>query len=234
MRSGSFPGIDPEKGAAMQRDPEKNEVKLLQEFLSPGSGRTLEIGCGNGRLTVDLARFATHLVAVDPDEDQVASARRRVGRSAAFAVASGEWLPLHADSLDTVVFTLSLHHQEPHAALMEACRALKRAGRVVVLEPVADSPVSRLFAVLEDESEKYEAVENAIAESGLEVVRRGSVSTRWVFANKAEVVSYLFGYFDLPPDSEKQRIMLQLLGDRQDLTPLPIEDITRFWLLRSG
>ena len=216
----------------MQRDPEKEEIKLIRGCLSPGAGQTLEIGCGNGRLTADLSRYADNLVAVDSYMEDLVSARRRIGTSVKFVAALGEWLPFPANSYDTVIFTLSLHHQKPHKALKEASRVLKDDGQILVLEPVADSPVSKLFAILEDESEKYALAEIAIDSSGLKVIGTGSVRTRWVFEDAAELVSHLFDYFGLEPDIETESIMMQLLGDLQGMEPLPIADVTRFWLLR--
>jgi ubiquinone/menaquinone biosynthesis C-methylase UbiE len=217
----------------VQRDPEKEEARLIQRCLSPVAGNVLEIGCGDGRLTADLGRVADNLLAADPFVEELRSARRRVEIPAAFIATSGESLPLAANSFDTVAFTLSLHHQESRKALAEACRVLKGGGRILILEPVADSLVSRLFAVLDDESEKYALAERAIENSGLKVLRSGAVAIRWVFEDFAEMVRHLFDYFGLEPEREKENVMAQLLGDRRKLSPLPVEDVTRFWLLRQ-
>ena len=54
-----------------------------------------------------------------------------------------------------------------------------------------------------------------------------------MFEDFTEMVWYMFDYFGLKPDREKEKIMAQLLGDRQCLKPLPVEDITRFWVLKK-
>jgi SAM-dependent methyltransferase len=218
----------------VQRDPEKEEPGLIRSCLSPAAGRVLEVGCGDGRLTIAIAQVAYKLVAVDPCVEELRAARRRVEIPVKFAAASGESLPLAAKSIDTVVFTLSLHHQAPEKALGEACRVLKKGGQILILEPVADSLVSRLFAVLDDESGKYDVVERAIQNSGLALVRSGSVGIRWVFEDFAEMVAYLFDYFGLEADVGKVNIMARLLGDGRKSAPLPVQDVTRFWLLRTG
>ena len=216
----------------VQRDPEKEEARLIRGCLASVAGDTLEIGCGDGRLTDDLARVADYLVAADPSMEELHSARRRVESSAVFVAASGESLPLAANSFDTVAFTLSLHHQKPQKALSEASRVLKKNGQILVLEPVADSLVSRLFAVLDDESAKYELAEKAIEDSGLKVVRSGAVSIRWIFEDFTEMVRYLFDYFGMEPEKKKENTMAQLLGQCWKLSPLPVEDVTRVWFLR--
>jgi SAM-dependent methyltransferase len=193
----------------------------------------LEVGCGGGHLTADLAGAADRLTAIDPCVDALKSARRFVELPVAFASASGESLPIAGNRIDTVVFSLSLHHQDPHRALGEARRVLKQGGQILVLEPETDSLVTGLFAVLDDESWKYTLVEEAIEESGLNVFRSGSVKPWWVFEDFDEMVFYLFEYFGLERDREKVDRMAQLLGGRRGMKPLAIEDITRFWVLRE-
>lgn len=46
-------------------------------MLAPVDGlHVLELGCGDGRLTFQLADATASVLAVDPDEERVASARR--------------------------------------------------------------------------------------------------------------------------------------------------------------
>jgi len=183
-----------------------------------------------------VCQVSIHLqtsIAVDPYVEELRSARRRVEIPVKFVAAFGESLPIAANSIDTVVFTLSLHHQEPHKALGEARRVLKEGGQILVLEPVADSLVAKLFSVLDDESWKYKLAEIAIDRSGLNVFRSGSIRLRWVFEDFTEMVFYLFDYFGLELNREKEISMAQILGDLRGLEPLSIEDITRFWILRE-
>ena len=217
----------------MQQDPEKKEEKLMQWCLSSVAGKILEVGCGNGRLTGHLAQIADNLIALDPYLEELTSARRHVDMPAKFIAASGEWLPIGVNSIDAVVFTLSLHHQAPHKALAEACRVLKKDGLILVLEPSAESLVAKLFAVLDDESGKYKLAGKAICRSGLKVVHSGSFTTRWIFDDFNEMVSYIFVFFDMEPDIENKNIMAQLIGDRRREKPLSIEDITHYWVLRE-
>jgi len=56
-------------------DPEGNEPVALFEFAGGFSGqRVLEIGCGDGRLTWLYADQAAHVVALDPNADDIALA----------------------------------------------------------------------------------------------------------------------------------------------------------------
>jgi ubiquinone/menaquinone biosynthesis C-methylase UbiE len=60
---------------AWRVDPEGVETKALAEIAPVDGLRVLELGCGDGRLTFPLAASAESIVAVDPDEERIASAR---------------------------------------------------------------------------------------------------------------------------------------------------------------
>ncbi len=218
----------------MHLDPEGKEKQAITELLGPSAGDLLEIGCGDGRLTRELADMCSTLTALDPELSSVIEAHVDLSGRARFLTGSGEDLPLADDCADTVVFSLSLHHQDPVKALVEARRVLRERGRILVLEPVEYSLMNMLFAFLHDESGEYERAEMAIDGSGLKEIQSGSIRTQWVFEDFAEMTGYLFDYYGLESDPEKEEGMAQLLGERRDLEPLHIEDITRFWLLQEN
>lgn len=218
----------------MHRDPDGKEKQVIAKLLGPSTGDLFEIGCGDGRLTRELAALFGILTALDPELPSVMEARVDLSGRARFLVGSGEDLPLFDDSADTVVFSFSLHHQDSVKALEEARRVLRENGHLLVLEPVGHSLLTMLFAVLHDESGEYKRTEAAMNNSGLIEMQTGSFKTQWVFEDFTEMTGYLFDHFDLEPDLEKEKDMAQLLGERRMLKPLCIEDITRFWLLGEG
>jgi len=56
-------------------DPEDTETAALFDFAGDFTGkRVLEIGCGDGRLTWRYAGRAAHVIAIDPDPDEIAAA----------------------------------------------------------------------------------------------------------------------------------------------------------------
>ncbi|HZA14366.1 MAG TPA: metalloregulator ArsR/SmtB family transcription factor [Myxococcaceae bacterium] len=99
----------------------------------------VDFGCGTGVLTVEIARWAKRVVAIDANSDVLAKAKERAQRA---GVGNVTFLreDLHRLSLpdgrkDLVVISQSLHHvEDPGTVLSEAGRILKGGGRLVLLE----------------------------------------------------------------------------------------------------
>jgi len=74
--------------------------------------RVLEVGSGEGRLTWGFAPFAASVLAFDPDEDVVATARAECAEEllekVRFEVAGAEEIDVPPHSVDLVFFSWSL------------------------------------------------------------------------------------------------------------------------------
>jgi ubiquinone/menaquinone biosynthesis C-methylase UbiE len=88
------------------------ELRLLQRFVDLNGRRILEIGCGDGRLTRQLAPLASRVVAIEPDSAKIALARRLAAAegigNVSFRVASAERLRLGGDPFEVALFSWSL------------------------------------------------------------------------------------------------------------------------------
>jgi len=95
--------------------------------------RVLEVGCGHGFVTAELARRAAgDVVAIDADEDVV----RRGRPGALSAAADARDLPFPDARFDLVFFQNTLMWIAPaEEAVQEAGRVLKPGGALVALEP---------------------------------------------------------------------------------------------------
>jgi SAM-dependent methyltransferase len=101
------------------------------DLLAPRPGeRILDLGCGTGHLTAQIADAGAEVIGIDADQAMVARARG-VYPHLRFEVARGEGFTLEAP-VDAVFSSAALHWMSPPEAVA-ACvhRALKPGGRFV-------------------------------------------------------------------------------------------------------
>ena len=93
-------------------DPEKNEIEALRSVMEWRGKRVLEIGCGDGRLTLRLAGLGATVHATDPKSEAISKARKNVPERFAgkvrYRVAQAERVGYAEGSFDAVVFAWSL------------------------------------------------------------------------------------------------------------------------------
>jgi ArsR family transcriptional regulator len=98
-----------------------------------------DIGCGEGYLTVEAARFAERVIAIDRSPAMLQRgrelARRRRVSNVRWKRGDIEALPLDDASVDVALLSQALHHaSDPARAAAEAVRITKPGGRVLVLD----------------------------------------------------------------------------------------------------
>ena len=98
-----------------------------------------DLGCGEGYLTVETARWAKHVTAVDRSPGVLARAKALAARKKCANITwkKGELenVPIENAVIDVALLSQALHHAaEPAQALSEAARILKPGGRLVILE----------------------------------------------------------------------------------------------------
>jgi ArsR family transcriptional regulator len=111
--------------------------RALAHLLPPAD--VVDIGCGEGYLTVEVARWARRVVAVDRSAAVLTRARALAGRRRAanivFKKGEIEKLPLEAASVDVAILSQALHHAaDPAIAVAEAVRVLRTGGKALVLD----------------------------------------------------------------------------------------------------
>lgn len=113
-----------------------------------GSGEAfLELGCGTGVMVGRLARDFTRCVGVDPATNLLAQAPK---------MSNIEYVPLPLEEIeyerefDCVLLRNTVHHlADPESGFRKAMRALRRGGRIVLVEGVPpDSRVRPFYTEL--------------------------------------------------------------------------------------
>lgn len=101
----------------------------------------LEIGCGTGLFTCEIAKHFQNLWAVDISQDLINVAKDRLARlSATFAVCDAHQLPFENNKFDLILGCSVLHHLNWNAALVEFSRVLKPGGSLRFCEPNLANP----------------------------------------------------------------------------------------------
>jgi len=111
-----------------------------------GGQRVLEIGCGAGVWTANLARLGARVVHFDLATSLVRMAAEAASPVAtAGLVADMQRLPFSDGAFDAVFGSMVVHHAADHAALgREVVRVLRPDGRAVFHENSASNPILML------------------------------------------------------------------------------------------
>jgi trans-aconitate methyltransferase len=128
-------------------------AEVLALLTLTGSERVLDVGCGDGRVTAEIAARVPHgsVVGVDPSREMTAFASTHFSQrpNLRFAEADARSLPFR-DEFDLVVSFNALHWvPEQGIALRSIRTALRRGGRAQ-LRMVGAGPRKSLEAVIED------------------------------------------------------------------------------------
>lgn len=152
-------------------------ARALGHLLPPL--KVADLGCGEGYLTLEAARWASSVVAIDRSERVLARARdlarRRRITNVIWKRGELERVPLQTGSVDVALLSQALHHaRDPGAALGEAARIVAPGGRVLVLDLRAHEETwvrerlgDRWLGFADD------AMNDMLREAGLEDVRIG-------------------------------------------------------------
>jgi ArsR family transcriptional regulator len=101
--------------------------------------KVADLGCGEGYLTMEAARWASRVIAVDRSDAVLtrarALARRRRVSNVIWKKGELDRLPMKDASVDVAMLSQALHHaHQPARAIAEAARVVVPGGRVLVLD----------------------------------------------------------------------------------------------------
>jgi ubiquinone/menaquinone biosynthesis C-methylase UbiE len=138
------PHFDEDFGHSIRTPAERSAWDRILDLVLPGRSAldALDVGCGTGFLTFELATRGHRVAGVDFAPAMLAEARRKaaaLGLSVRLEEADAEQLPFARASFDIVIsrhLLWTLPH--PEAAIDEWIRVLRPGGRLIVVDSQAD------------------------------------------------------------------------------------------------
>jgi ubiquinone/menaquinone biosynthesis C-methylase UbiE len=93
-------------------DPDAIEISAIRDLVDPKGCRVVEIGCGDGRITLQYAADAAHVTAFDTDEEAIRAANAAMPQDlrdrVRFECADAAEIDLPAAEFDLALFSWSL------------------------------------------------------------------------------------------------------------------------------
>jgi ArsR family transcriptional regulator len=103
------------------------------------SVKVADLGCGEGYLTIEAARWASRVIAVDRSEAVLkrarSLARRRRVSNIVWKRGELDKVPIRDEIVDVALLSQALHHaRDPQRAMAEAARVTVAGGKLLVLD----------------------------------------------------------------------------------------------------
>ena len=115
-------------------------VKMIGGHLKPGM-TILELGCGTGSFTGELARSGADVTAIDVSPELLEIARANWSApNVRYEIQNAYALTYSDATFDSIVGSSVLHHLEIEEALREIYRVLKPGGTIYFTEPNMMNP----------------------------------------------------------------------------------------------
>lgn len=124
---------------------ERYFIEKLKEDLGPG--QTLEIGCADGYLAKNLAKFTTHITGVDGSKKLIERAKKRKIKNSTFICSLFEEYNPEIEFDYIILCDILEHVLNPLSLLKLSKKWLRRNGKILIISPNANS-IHRKVGVL--------------------------------------------------------------------------------------
>lgn len=118
----------------------KRRVAMLCHAIREGRN-VLELGCGTGYFTKELAQTDADITAIDISPALIAAAEKAIRRpNVKFDIENAYQMSFRDETFDAVVGSSVLHHLDVEKAIAEMFRVLKPGGIIAFTEPNMMNP----------------------------------------------------------------------------------------------
>jgi ubiquinone/menaquinone biosynthesis C-methylase UbiE len=162
---------------------EKNPVISELEKLKNGFNDVIDIGCGNGKMLLQIAeKFDVNGIGIDKSSSRISSARSEAIKNGLadnirFSVQSAEELDFENESFDVAVSSFCIHELDDQVCgLREICRVLKKEGIFICLDWTKEANVSQGQRPL-----SVEEMEDFCSEAGFKEVHAEYLESKRIF-----------------------------------------------------
>jgi ubiquinone/menaquinone biosynthesis C-methylase UbiE len=113
----------------------QRRVGMLSSILHEND-RVLELGCGTGYFTRELAKLRIQVTAIDISPELIEAAKSEIkSENVSFEVQNAYEMTYGSDQFEAVIGSSVLHHLEIEKAVSEIYRVLKPGGVIAFTEP---------------------------------------------------------------------------------------------------
>lgn len=209
----------------MIQDATDQQIKAIQAHFPLSGKQVLDIGCGKGRVTRDLAKFAERVITSDPDKTALESARQKVTATNVDFCYTADGIPhLAEQSLDLAIYSLSLHHipeAEMQTSLLKVGKLLKKNGIILVLEPAEDgtfNEAKRCYGAGSGDEGPLKAAALLAMKNlpGWKLVNASNFFIEFWFEDERDFITNKLPRFAQLPDEQQQEIRAFLRHHRQE------------------
>lgn len=211
----------------------------------PTNFKILDIGCGDGKITADIAKFVPHgsVVGIDLSEAMLAWARKQYHQLEYpnLSFQKGNFLAIGvSDQMDWVVsFCAFQHCSDQEGALSEISKTLKPTGKLLILVPAMNSAAWNQALLNLQASPKWvsywqsfpprkfstvQKYSDLLAIMGFRILKVENVPTADPFIDLEEILAWLEGTFPpVIPKNQTRAFYTDLVQEYLRLDPTAID-----------
>lgn len=175
----------------------ENYLEIINDYVKLKDKTILEIGCGGGNKTIQIAKMCRTVTAIDNNFSSISNAsKQNQSSNITYILSSATSLFFKDKSFDVVIFTLSLHHlpiDEMKFAIREAIRVTISSGIIIFLEPTNKGSFFEA-AIMFGSSDGDERLQKAYAyfeilnTKGYKEIYEGFWKTSFLFGSKNDFI----------------------------------------------